>query len=778
MRFQRFGLALLLCLALGGCVSGIPQVVKQNGRGDFQGLVAGVEAQYGDIEKAPPLERAFSCFAYYELRQYAKFQACSKFILAQDDPSFEFYPGMEVTLENAAEVKATIHGYLAQMYFDFLQFDKSIAEADKSLALIEQSTEPTRRTYLRIAALEPKALSLINLGRADEVGPIIDTIEAQTSNVPVAKTELAKTRQTAIAKIYFAEGDYANARKALEQRVVDLFGGILKTPAKLFTDLEDGADTLDVANRLPKVFMLNKAMLETGDVEAAKAGYDKLLANPVARQFGDYYWIALTDRARIHWQQHEPDQAINNLKSAIDVIEAQRSSIQSEAFKIGFVGDKQNAYGQLVEYLAKEHRNAEAFEYAERAKARALVDMLASKQQFGNARVAGASSLEDLDKYDLALASANTNLDVEDSERTRGLLLKSRQDVAREDPQLASLVTVSAMPSKDLQSDLKPNEVVLEYFGTGSEFFAFVVSRDAISLVPIDADGLNAMVSEFRKAILDINSQRYLASARALYERIIAPVSDAIKGHTLIIVPHGSLHYLPFGALNDGQEFFIDKYKYRTLPSASVLALLKNRSKDAQRIPLLALGNPDLGKPELALPGAEREVRTLGQLVPSSRVAIRRNASETLLKRFGGQARYLHIASHGQFNPGHPLDSRLLLAPDNDNDGDLTVGELYDLHLDADMVVLSACQTGLGDVQSGDDVIGLTRGFLYAGASNIVASLWVVDDTATSMLMADMYKQLDKTDKESALRNAQLYVKANYNAHPFYWAAFQLTGSD
>ena len=158
-------------------------------------------------------------------------------------------------------------------------------------------------------------------------------------------------------------------------------------------------------------------------------------------------------------------------------------------------------------------------------------------------------------------------------------------------------------------------------------------------------------------------------------------------------------------------------------------------------------------------------------------VAVREQATESLFKRYAARVPVLHIASHGEFNPEEPLSSRLLLVGDESNDGSLTVGELYDLELNSELVTLSACQTGLGDVQSGDDVIGLTRGFLFAGAANIVASLWMVDDEATARLMVNLYHNLQSQDKQQSLRNAQLSVKNNYQAHPYYWAAFQLTGS-
>ena len=135
----------------------------------------------------------------------------------------------------------------------------------------------------------------------------------------------------------------------------------------------------------------------------------------------------------------------------------------------------------------------------------------------------------------------------------------------------------------------------------------------------------------------------------------------------------------------------------------------------------------------------------------------------------------LHFATHGKFNADAPLDSGLYLAKGEEADGVLTVGDLYTLRFDADLVTLSACETGLGRVANGDDVIGLTRGFLYAGARSIVASLWEVDDSATGQLMLSFYRNLQGTDKREALRLAQIETRLKY-PHPMYWAAFQIVG--
>jgi CHAT domain-containing protein len=233
---------------------------------------------------------------------------------------------------------------------------------------------------------------------------------------------------------------------------------------------------------------------------------------------------------------------------------------------------------------------------------------------------------------------------------------------------------------------------------------------------------------------------------------------------------------LPFSALYEKDSFLIDRYNIRVLPSASVMTFLKDR-REGHAGNLLAFGNPDLGDPTYDLPGAQDEAIAITKDRPKSKLLLRKQATETAIKRFGDQFRYIHFATHGTFDAEKPLSSGLLLVGDSENDGMLTVNELYDLSLPADLVTLSACETALGKVANGDDVVGFTRGFLYAGVSSIVSSLWKVDDQATSILMQEFYKSLKETDKRSALRTAQLKVKDTYHAHPYYWAAFQITGS-
>jgi len=346
----------------------------------------------------------------------------------------------------------------------------------------------------------------------------------------------------------------------------------------------------------------------------------------------------------------------------------------------------------------------------------------------------------------------------------------------RADPELASLVTVTQYDIAGIQQLIPPRETLLEYFGSGDTFYVFIVTREKIKGVKLDVKDLRRRIELFRQNIMLRDAFQCNADGQALYEVLIKPLERTIQSTNLTIVPHGVLHYLPFNALNSGEEYLIDRYNIRVLPSASVMKFLKDQ-REGHAGNLLAFGNPDLGNPTYDLPGAQNEVIAITKGQPKSKLLLRSQATETAVKQYGDGFRYLHFATHGTFDAEKPLSSGLLMSSDSENDGTLTVGELYDLRLPVDLVTLSACETALGKVANGDDVVGFTRGFLYAGTSSIISSLWKVDDQATSILMQQFYKSLKETDKRSALRSAQLRVKNTYNSHPYYWAAFQITGS-
>jgi CHAT domain-containing protein len=243
-----------------------------------------------------------------------------------------------------------------------------------------------------------------------------------------------------------------------------------------------------------------------------------------------------------------------------------------------------------------------------------------------------------------------------------------------------------------------------------------------------------------------------------------------------VIVPDKILHYLAFQALTDGKRSLLEDYTISYSPSASVLKFALEKRKDAIDT-LISFGDPKVeGLPNLRY--AAQEALSVSDLY-NAQAFIGDEATESELKAVAGSYSILHIAAHGEYNPVNPLFSALRLAADREADGRLEVHEVYQLNLEkTDLVVLSACETHLGQLRPGDEVIGLNRAFVYAGTPTVIASLWAVDDEATAQLMERFYIHLQNgLSKAQALRAAQKEIRDNPKwAHPYYWAAFILTG--
>jgi CHAT domain-containing protein len=262
---------------------------------------------------------------------------------------------------------------------------------------------------------------------------------------------------------------------------------------------------------------------------------------------------------------------------------------------------------------------------------------------------------------------------------------------------------------------------------------------------------------------------------------LIAPIEEAglLAGTTrLVIVPHAELHYLPFAALLDRDgRFLVQRYEIAVTPSASVWLALGDRSTGRVATGVLAFApRPD------ALPASRQEVAAIARLAGAD-VLTGGAATESAFRREAPSRRVLHLATYGVLNKQNPLFSFVELAPGGDQDGRLEVHEVFGLRLAADLVVLSACQTGLAsgalaDVPPGDDWVGLTRAFLHAGAKHVVATLWPVDDWATAALMERFYEgYASDAEPARALAAAQRALLATpTTSHPFYWAGFVAVG--
>jgi CHAT domain-containing protein len=286
---------------------------------------------------------------------------------------------------------------------------------------------------------------------------------------------------------------------------------------------------------------------------------------------------------------------------------------------------------------------------------------------------------------------------------------------------------------------------------------------------------------------------------RELHRLLIAPVANELQSISMLcIIPDEFLWTLPFQALTTTHgNYLIEDYSLFYAPSLSVLneMALRRRQQDSKES-LLAFGNPVLGRNEQLkqnlhpLPEAEAEVAAVVAAVRTrmKRVLVGREAEEKTFKTLAPQYATIHLATHGLLNNRDPLSSYLLLTKtegDLENDGSLQAREIMNMHLDAYLAVLSACETGNGRISPGEGVIGMSWAFFVAGARSVVVSQWRVNSASTSQLMRNFYQALAKQDnlkglnKSQALREASLRLQKDRRfRHPFYWSGFVLVSSN
>jgi CHAT domain-containing protein len=230
--------------------------------------------------------------------------------------------------------------------------------------------------------------------------------------------------------------------------------------------------------------------------------------------------------------------------------------------------------------------------------------------------------------------------------------------------------------------------------------------------------------------------------------------------------PHGTLHFLPFHAFFDGRQYLIDRFEVSYAPSASILKYCLEKPEAPGRVPLL------VGVADEKAPFVDDELKKIRALFPDSRLLHAEAATRAAFVEASKSSSFIHIGTHAIFRQDNPMFSSFKLA-----DGYFTAFDLFSLVCPTNLVTLSGCQSGMSEVTGSDDLIGLMRGFLYAGARSLLLSLWNVNDESTAALMVKFYREWQKgASKSAALRHAMLSVRETH-PNPFYWAPFLLVGN-
>ena len=346
-------------------------------------------------------------------------------------------------------------------------------------------------------------------------------------------------------------------------------------------------------------------------------------------------------------------------------------------------------------------------------------------------------------------------------------------------PDIAALLGAKPLELAAIQEQLPEDTAILQYLMLPDKLVVFVIKKGGIDIVetPAKKADLKGKVESLRKAIFSRSkskdSRKIQPLARELHATLIKPIEETqkLKGITVLgIAPNGFLHQLPFGVMmNSNNQYLIDQYTLFFMNSTSMLgvALEREKHKSKGAAGLLAVSNPDG-----TLPAADSEVADIAKLFDKKQVYSQKQAKKDIIEKKQKDYSILHLSTHGVFNPVDSTKSYLVMA-----DGKLTLEDIWGLPLSGtSLTVLSACETGIGDILSGDDVVSLENAFIYAGSPTVIATLWKVADQSTAELMTLFYRNLIKgKTKAEALTEAQRELRKTYD-HPFFWAAVTLRG--
>jgi CHAT domain-containing protein len=619
-----------------------------------------------------------------------------------------------------------------------------------------------------------------------------------------------------IGKVFVAQGRYADAMNYLHQALAELEDAKIKSPTAVV------------------LIGLSGAYLAQGNYAEALPLAERAVS--LSRQTGrqlDLWW-ALTDLGYGQLGLDRPLEARQTFAEAASIIEKLRAQTAggAEERQRYFEGGLRAHHG-LLSLLVKENQTRDALVFAERVKARVLLDAL----QQGRASVQKSMTAveqEQEGRLKSELTRLNTQLTraTQSDEPDAGRIseIKSRLEKARLSYEAFQNSLYAAHPelkvhrgeasiikAEELAALLPdPTSALLEYVVAEDQMYLFAITKAVgkaeteaqVFTIPIKRAELAKQIESFRGQLAG-RDLGFRASAHKLYDLLLKPAQALLRGKTsLVIAPDDKLWELPFQALLAGDgRYVIERSAVSYVPSLTVLREMKaqrNRRQAEKAGPaLLALGNPAIGKETIEaaaltlrddkldpLPEAENEVKALGRLYgnSSSKVYIGAEAREDRLKAEAAQARVLHIATHGILNNASPMYSHLVLAQgDKNEDGLLEAWELMRLDLKADLAVLSACETARGRFGAGEGMIGLTWALFVAGVPSTVVSQWKVESASTRDLMLSFHRQLraprasakQKATKAEALRQAALKVMKNpETGHPFYWAGFVLVGAD
>jgi tetratricopeptide (TPR) repeat protein len=642
--------------------------------------------------------------------------------------------------------------------------------------------------------------------RFQQLGMRYEGAKALTG-VAIALGRLHESRRAAELLVQ-ARDVFGKERNSVWPSIIDLYCAVI-----LFNDHQydqsralclkalESFETAELPQRVILCrLMLVRLHLYTGKVQLASSNCLRALRQLKSIEAPFLAYQAHFLMGQVHEANQDYPAAYGAYQLSRELLETLRSNLHREELKIAFVQDRVEVYERLVKICLR-RRSAvsteEAFRYIEEAKSPSLRDVISRQCQVLASNEIDESEpgrrirdlREALNWYYHRIECEHLSADGASLERRRrfGELAQAREKelikLLREMPDSEVGESEFRRPKpvslREVRVALGPDAALVEFFRVGSRFLGAVITADGYQIIPVaNIARVKASMAllQFQLSKLRLGT-RYtnllgpplLRAAQAhlleLYEQLLAPLRHLLRARRLIFVPHDMLHYLPFHALFDGRQYLIDSYTISYAPSASVLALCCQKSGKAGGRPLI------LGVPDARAPNILPEVEVISTILADSELFVGESANEETLREKGPSSPFIHIATHAYFRQDNPLFSGIRLGTSY-----LTLLDVYRLNLPALLVTLSGCATGMSVVAGGDELLGLVRGFLCAGAQSLLLTLWDVHDAATTLFMKSFYIQLSQCqDRALALQRAMLDLREDY-PHPYYWAPFLLVG--
>jgi CHAT domain-containing protein/Tfp pilus assembly protein PilF len=628
------------------------------------------------------------------------------------------------------------------------------------------------------------------------------------ANEAIACGQQGKTVQ-ALERFAKARGMFAREKNLVWPRLLDLYQGLLLFHEGRYLEARrlcaEAAEFFDKSVLTGKAvlsrLLLARIALQVGDLATAQSETQMAVMKLSNLQAPVLVYQSHLLLGQIARRQHERSAAYDAYREARKALEALRTRLQSEELKISFVKNRMQVYEGIVDlYLDAGNTEIsvdEAFSCIEGAKSRSMFEMIFQSGRSLPVGEAGQSELvrkihdlrEELNWYYHRIELEQLRPENVPRERIERLLQQARsrenellrtlRELPTHEREAAMLEAHSDFSVTKLQGTLPADTALVEYYSAGDRLLAAVVTRDDIEVLPVTVMSrlthllhlLRFQFAKFRMGATYIERFKQpllcatLTHLEELYAELIVPIRSRLQNRHLIFVPHGPLHFLPFHALRNRDEYMCDTYTISYAPSAAVFTLCQQRAP-RNNPNSLVLGIPDQRAPQIL-----GEVQSVAALLPHADLFVGKHASAEVLRDRGPESGLLHIATHGIYRQDNPMFSGIKLG-----DGYLNLYDLYQMRLGAKLVTLSGCATGMNFVAAGDELLGLQRGLFCAGATSLVLSLWNVQDDSTAELMKEFYKgYVHSGDMAASLRAAMQQLRTRH-PHPYFWAPFVLVG--